>query len=356
MKPKNIFYTFLFLNLLFSTWAYSQKYNSVDSIVLKYPKHFETPKQLADQIQKDFASEYDKSRAIFTWMALNISYDVKTFLNPKPIKSITFKTQLEKDLKLQEIKNRTIKEVFKKQLAICSGYSLLFNHLATLVGLKSDVIVGMAKITSNDIGRKKPIINHSWNSVMIDGIWRLIDVTWGAGYIANKQNLWFKEFNPLYFDTAPQIFFTKHLPSSGVWLNQSIDESVFLKAPLLFDEYIDENYEILEPTTGIIEAIDKQKIIFKIKNLSRYENLSYTNKYDVSTQINSITDENNILVFDIIYHKKDGRNMTLYVNGRAIATFKIILKSEIKNPKSKIKNPLSISFLITLTISSFKMG
>ena len=87
MKQKSIFYIFLFLNLLLSNYFYSQKYNSVDSIVIKYPKYFNSPKQLADQIQKDFASEYEKARAIYTWMALNISYDVKAWLNPKPIKS-----------------------------------------------------------------------------------------------------------------------------------------------------------------------------------------------------------------------------------------------------------------------------
>lgn len=331
MKLKNIFYTFLFLNLLFSSCVYSQKYNSVDSIIIKYPKHFETPKQLATQIQKDFTSEYDKARAVFTWMALNINYDMKSRLNPKPIKSISYKTQLEKDLKVQEIKNKTIKEVFRKHLAVCEGYSLLFNHLATLVGLKSDIIHGMSKTTLDDIARKKITIDHAWNSVMIAGTWRLVDVTWGAGATVNKQGLWVKMFNPIYFDTPPQFFFAKHLPASGVWLSQIIDEEKFLKAPLVYDEYIDKGCEILEPKSGIIEAVDNQKITFKIKSLSRYDNLSYRSKLDVSTQINSNKDENDALGFDIIYHRKEGRFITLYVNSRAIAAFKIIPKSEIKN-------------------------
>lgn len=334
MNHKNVFFSFLLLILLSSNYSFSQKYNGVDSIVLKYPKHFETPQQLADQITTDFTSEYDKARAVYTWMALNISYDVKTLLKPKPLKKITFKTQLEKDLKLQEIKNVIIKNVFKKHLAVCSGYSLLFNHLATLTGLKSDIVEGMAKVTPADIGRKKLIINHAWNSVMIDGSWRLIDVTWGAGYTANKQGLWVKEFSPFYFDMPSKIFFTKHLPTSRVWLNKSIDEESFLKAPLLYDEYIDEDYEILEPKTGIIEAADKQKIVFKIKNISRYENVSYINKDDVLVQIKSTKDQNNILEFDIIYNRRDGRYITLFVDGKAIATFKIIPKAGIKNRQS----------------------
>lgn len=328
---RKTFFIFLFLNLLFSSCVYSQKYNSVDSIVLKYPKLFETPKQLADLIQKDFTSEYDKSRAVFTWMALNINYDVESWLHPKPRKSISYKTQLERDLKIQENKNEIIKTVFKKHLAVCEGYALLFNHLATLVGLKSDVIQGMSKTILDDIGRKKTRIDHAWNSVMVDGTWRLVDVTWGAGMVVNKQNLWVREFNSIYFDTNPKIFFFKHLPVSGVWQTQILEEQEFLKAPLLYDPFFAEGYEILEPKSGIIEAVDNLKIVFKIKNLSRYGNLSIRGKLDASTKIISVKDENNILEFDLVYHNKLGRFITLYVNSKAIAAFKVVPKSEIKN-------------------------
>lgn len=323
-SPKKIF-AFLFVNLLFVTCVYSQNYNSVDSIVLKYPKHFETPKQLADQIQKDFTSEYEKARAIYTWIALHISYDVRTWLNPKPIKSITFKTQLEKDLKLQEIKNVTIKNAFKKQLAVCSGYSLLFNHLATLVGLKSDVIEGMAKTTSDDIGRRKPIMNHAWNVVMIDGTWRLIDVTWGAGTIVNKQNLWIREFNPVYFDTDPNFFFAKHLPASGVWLNQIIDEEKFLKGPLLFEKY----FEILTPKSGVVEANDGDKIVFRIKNILKFEDVYYLDKQERPIKVENPKEENGILEFQVTYNKKTGRFLTFYLYGKSIVVFKIISKNKL---------------------------
>lgn len=323
MNLKNVFFSFLLLIFFFSNYSYSQKFNSVDIIVLKYPKHFETPRQLADQIQKDFTSENEKARAIYTWMALNISYDVKTWLNPKPIKTITFKTQLEKDLKLQEIKNVTLKNVFKKQLAVCSGYSLLFNHLATLVGLKSDVIEGMAKTTSDDIGRRKPVMNHAWNAVMIDGTWRLIDVTWGAGTIVNKQNLWIRKFNPDYFDADPNFFFAKHLPASGVWLNQIIDEEKFLNGPLLFEKY----FEILTPKSGVVEANDGDKMVFRIKNILKFEDVYYLDKQERPIKVESPKEENGILEFQVTYNRKIGRFLTFYLYGKSIATFKIISKN-----------------------------
>lgn len=329
---KNIFCIFLFLNLLFLNNSYSQKYNSVDSIVLKYPKHFKTTKQLADQIQKDFSSEYDKSRAIYTWMALNIIYDTKALLHPKPLKAIVYKTALEKDLKFQEVKNNTINKVFRKKRGVCEGYSLLFQHLATLAGLKSQVINGMAKTTAVDIGRRKAIMNHAWNTVMIDGKWRLVDVTWGAGAVINKQNLWVKNFTPFYFDTPSTYFFTKHLPDSGVWETEILEEEEFLKAPLLYDFFFTEGYEIIEPKSGIITAVDNQKITFKIKNLSRFDKVSCINNRDKPIKVNYGKEDNDVLVFDVVYHKKDGRLLTLFVSGNAIAAFKIIPKSSISIP------------------------
>lgn len=322
MKPKNIFFIFLFLNLLFSSCLYPQEYNSVDNIILKYPKHFDSPKKLANRILIDFVSEYDKSRAIYAWMAMNINYDVKSWLNPKPIESISYKTQLEKDLKTQEIKNKIIKNVFDKQLAVCSGYSLLFNHLATLVGLKSDIISGMAKTTLDNIGSKKITINHDWNSVMIDGTWRLVDVTWGAGSIVNKQNLWVRKFNPFYFDTDPKFFFTKHFPASGVWLNKSIDKEVFLKAPLLFEE----NYEILEPKSGVVEANEGDKITFRIKNILKFEDVFYLDKKEQPIKVENPKEENDALVFQVTYSRKIGRYITFYIYGKSIASFKFIPK------------------------------
>lgn len=331
MKFKKIFTILFVVNLLFLSKSYSQKFNSVDSIVIKYPKHFKTPKQLADQIQNDFTAENDRARAIYTWMALHIAYDVKTWLNPKPHKSSSYKTPLEKDLNIQENQNKIIKTVFNKQLAVCEGYSLLFNHLALLVGLKSQMIQGMSKTTVEDIGLKKVKIDHAWNSVMIDGTWRLIDVTWGAGVIVNKQNLWVREFNPIYFDTAPNIFFAKHLPVSEVWQTKILDEKEFLNGPLLYEPFFDEGYEIIEPKSGVIEAVENQKITFKIKNLSKYDNLSYVDKSGVSTKIEAIKDDNSILEFDVVYRKKIGRYLVFYINGNSAAAFKVIPKYEVKN-------------------------
>jgi hypothetical protein len=90
MSIKNTTIICLLLNLVFLHTAFSQKYNAVDKIVLKYPKQFDTTEKLAERIQKDFTSDYDKARAIYSWIAFNVKYDLATYLNPPRAKGFSF--------------------------------------------------------------------------------------------------------------------------------------------------------------------------------------------------------------------------------------------------------------------------
>nr|WP_315151550.1 transglutaminase domain-containing protein [uncultured Flavobacterium sp.] len=311
---------------LFFITAYSQDYQRVDKIVGSYPVSFHTPLDLANKIKQDFTSESDKARAVFTWMALNISYDMEAYLNPKPSKSFSFKNEEKKYLKLYKIRNKEINTVFRKHKGVCSGYSLLYYHLASLVGLHAQIIDGDSKTKTSDIGKKRVEMNHAWNAVMIDGIWRLVDVTWGAGETINENNLWVKKFKPIYFDTDPKMFFANHLPVSKIWNNKTIDETLFLQSPLLYSDYFEKEVEILEPKFGVIEVEGNQKINFKIKNRYRFQEIGYRMNSDPLIVVNPTTVENDIEQFDIDYHKKEGRYITIYVSRSAIAVFKIMPK------------------------------
>ena len=88
MTIKKIIFTILF-SLFFLNLSLAQKYNAIDSIVLKYPD-FGSTEKLAERIQKDFISEHDKARAIYSWIALNLNYDVKTYLDPPKQKTYKF--------------------------------------------------------------------------------------------------------------------------------------------------------------------------------------------------------------------------------------------------------------------------
>jgi|SRR6218665_27342 len=319
--------TVILLLFLFSVMQFqAQTAKEVDSIVRLYPKNFSSTEQLAQKIKSDFRTEFGKARAIFSWLAYNLKYDVKAFLHPKPLKVITYKTEEERQRKQRIVIDKRIDEAFRKRKGVCQHYSELFDRIASQAGLETQVNIGDAKTRNYDIGRKRARVNHAWNSVKIDGVWRLIDVTWGAGYVDFEEEKFYFSFNPVYFDVAPKIFFTEHYPEKGIWFDTVVDKEEFLKAPLINTNIINGKYEILEPKTGVIETCLNEKVAFKIVNVSPDSRISYSLKKENETaQVITKIQKENVVEFEILIDRKIPRYLTLFVNGKSIATFKISL-------------------------------
>ncbi len=325
MTIKKIAFIFLFLNYIFLYSAYSQKYNAIDNIVRKYPKKISSTEDLAARIQKDFISEYDKARAIYSWIALNIKYDYQAYLNPQKPVQFSYRNEAEKQKKIELIKEKTWQKAFDSQKAVCEGFTLLYQRLASLVDLKSQVIRGDSKQFLTDIGRKKLLSNHSWNTVRVDGKWILVDVTWGQGYYDSNRKIMVNYFNSVYFDTDPKYFFAKHFPDSGMYLDRKLNQEDFLNGPLISDKIIEEDLEILEPDSGIIKANDGDKITFKIKNISKSDTFFYLKKGQPA-KVENPREVKGALEFQITYDKKMGQFITFFLYQNSIASFKIISK------------------------------
>ncbi|MFG4001844.1 transglutaminase domain-containing protein [Flavobacterium aquidurense] len=326
MKIKKIAFIILFLNMLFLHSSYSQKYSDVDKIVAKYPKNFSSANNLAERIQEDFSSEQDKARAIYTWIALNIKYDYKVFLNPPRTQGFSYSTEAEKQRKIQQIKDKLIQKTFTSQKAVCEGFTALYQHLAGLVRLKSEIIRGDSKTRLADIGRKNTSSNHAWNIVLIDKKWRLIDVTWGQGYYDSSKGRMVNDFDPIYFDTDPDYFFAKHFPDSGSYLGNKLNKEKFLNGPLIYNKTIQGDYKIKSPDSGIIEAKQGDKMTFEIKNVSKSNLFFYLNKKNQAVKIQNSKEKRGSLEFQIVYDKNIGDYITIYLDTFSIASFKIIRK------------------------------
>lgn len=326
MTIKKIVFGFLFLNLLFINSSFSQKYTAIDSIVLKYP-NFGSTEKLAERIQKDFTSEHDKARAIYSWIALNLDYDLKTYLDPPKAKTFTSKNEAENAKQIQLAHASATQKAFRSKKAVCEGFSLLYQHLATLSGLKCQVVTGDSKRLLNDIGRKRLGSDHAWNTVLIDGKWILIDATWGQGYFDEKRQVVLKKFTPIYFDMAPEYFYMTHFPVSSMYAGNTGNKEAFLNGPLIFDEFIEQECQVQMPFSGIIQANDNDKIVFKIKNVSRLENLYYLNKKQECVEIENPKEKNGVFEFQVTYYRKLGRFITFYLDDRPFIIFKVIPKT-----------------------------
>ncbi|MDR7370692.1 transglutaminase domain-containing protein [Flavobacterium aquidurense] len=323
MKTKKLV-LLLLLNIIFLQYSFAQKYSTVDKVVLKYPKSFDSPEELAERIQYDFSSDYDRARAIYSWMAFNIKYDYAAFLNPPRTQSFSYRSEAEKQRKIEALNNQMLQKAFKSQKAVCEGFTLLYQYLASLMGIKSEIIRGDSKTRLADIGRKDTTSNHAWNIVLLNGKWRLVDVTWGQGYYDSTKGRMIKDFEPAYFDTDPDYFFAKHFPDSGSFLGQKISKYDFLNGPLVYNKGIAGDNKILAPESGIIEVKNGDKITFQIKNISKSDQFFYLNKKNQAVRIVNSRERRGSLEFQITFNNTIGDYITFFLNTNSIASFKVV--------------------------------
>ncbi|KUJ59986.1 transglutaminase [Flavobacteriaceae bacterium CRH] len=326
MTTKKTIFLFLFTNVIFLYSSFAQNYSAIDKIVLKYPKSFNTTEDLAERIEKDFDSEHDKARAIYSWIAFNIKYDYAAFLKPQKTQGFSYRNEAEKQKKIQQLNDKMIQSAFQSKKAVCEGFTVLYEHLANLVGLKCEVIRGDSKTRLVDIGRQDLNSNHAWNMVLIDKKWRLIDVTWGQGYYDSNKGRMVNDFSSVYFDTDPDYFFTKHFPDSGTYLGNKLNKEDFLNGPLLYNKAIEGDHKIKEPESGVIEAKNGEKITFLIKNISKSDQFYYLNKRNQPVKISNGKERKGGLEFQIIFDKNIGDYITFFLDTNSIVSFKVDMK------------------------------
>lgn len=324
MPQKKIALIFLLLNIFSINFTFAQKISEVDKIVAKYPKNFDSTEKLADRIEKDFDSDAERARAIYSWIAFNIRYDYNAYLNPQRVQGFSYSTEAEKQRKIKQLNDNLIQKAFNSKKAVCEGFTALYQNLAEQVGLKCEIVKGDSKTRLADIGRKNTSSNHAWNMVLINKKWRLIDVTWGQGYYDSNKGRMVNDFNPIYFDTDPDYFFAKHFPDSGSFLGDRLSKDDFLNGPLIYNKTIENDYKIKTPSSGIIEVKNGDKITVEIKNVSKSNQVFYLNKKNQPVKVQNPKEKRGGLEFQILIDSNVGNYITIFVDTDSIVSFKIV--------------------------------
>lgn len=312
--------------LFFSLPAFAQDFSKVDEIISNYPKSFSKVEDLASKINADFSKEEEKARAIYSWIAFNVKYDVKSFFFSKtasrPV-SYSYRTEAEKLEKKNKIKQDLIAKTFKTKLAVCEGYSLLFEHLANLSGLESTVVVGNAKMNPSEIGKLPKQSQHAWNSIKVNGKWKLVDVTWGAGVVDPQKRIFIPKFNNGYFFTEPEIFVLNHFPEEKKWILSDFSGQDYANFPLYYGEYIKSDFRFLSPLNGIISSKESNVVSFKIENLAQNDKVSYVLSSDNKPKVATLKRNGNITEFDVNLTSNKDYYLTIFVNQKAVSMYKI---------------------------------
>ncbi|XP_078489685.1 uncharacterized protein LOC100176689 isoform X2 [Ciona intestinalis] len=107
------------------------------------------------------------------------------------------------------------------------SYSALFLRLCGAAGLHAKTIKGYVKAVGyhpdHKFGGPDETLYGSWNGVLIDGQWRLIDTNWGSRHIIEDDDLEIKDWNTEYeyeehyFLTDPDQLISSHFPDDVEW-------------------------------------------------------------------------------------------------------------------------------------------
>ncbi len=228
--------------LISSTICFSQSdFTEIDKNSKIVPDSLTDYNTIAKYLINDLKKEKEKARAIYTWIAHNIQYDLSQINSGKRYES------------QQEI----IDEVINDRKGICQHYSELFHAMSKSIGLKSYLIRGYTR----DALGKIPDLGHAWNGIEIDSNYYLIDVTWSAGYLLNGKYV--HKFRDHYFLNSPKEFIKDHMPFDPIFQ--------FIDTPINNNDFTNSDFSKLNkkgtfPFKNLIDQHERSKTLIQLEN------------------------------------------------------------------------------------------
>ena len=136
------------------------KYYKIDDYAKNTPNKYEQDiPTLAAYLITPATTELEKVRALFTWVAVNISYD-----------AAAYNSGIYADYSAEN--------VLLTRKAVCEGYSNILNALCNAVDIECEKVVGYSKGYGYKNGATFSETDHAWNVIKIDNTWKLFDATW----------------------------------------------------------------------------------------------------------------------------------------------------------------------------------
>ena len=225
-----------------------------------------SPAILAKNITASYSTDHEKVRAIFSWIAGNISYRVKNSYNYRRKNYVETGPVIPDTGVLKSANEAVAETVLANRSAICDGYSRLFKTLCDYAGIESAIVTGYAR---SNIGRTelKFRSNHNWNAVYIDSAWYLLDVTWASGSVSYYGDAFIQHFDDYYFFTSPELFIRDHWPDDMRWALLPNPPALreFDRMPFRQRSFIKYNITSYLPQTGVIEAAVGDTVLLELQ-------------------------------------------------------------------------------------------
>lgn len=240
--------TLLFIVHQFS-FAQQKDFSAVDGFVKQLgPLQNFNVATIADTITRKFPDKYDKARAIFYWIANNISLD------PKAIKS-------------NDNKKTDPVDVIESRKTTAIGFSLLVQEMCSMANIRCLSVDGYLKTSAEEINNKADEINHSWNVVQLGQSpeqWFYIDAARASGFTDVKLTSFTKQFTSEYFFADKALFNLDHFADNSAWQLGPGPKSLsaFYSLPVISNAAYKFGLQKPQPINGFIKTKTKNAVTF----------------------------------------------------------------------------------------------
>jgi hypothetical protein len=272
--------------LLLSFWAQAQKPKADFWAIDNYVQSVKAtaPDSLAHLLTFRYTTDLEKVRAVYSWICQNIRYNVDIF-RPLALRARYVPEPIDTLSEWKPADEMYARKVLRRGVAVCEGYSRLFKTLCELTGVEAVVLNGYVR-TNLDRSAERFKTNHTWNAVRIDSTWHLVDVTWGAGYIAYGDEFVQKQ-NDFYFLTPPEELIRDHYPEDLRWTLMAEPPKLaeFRKMPFRSKSFVKYGIQSYSPSNGSLEAEvgDTLSFTLSIRDISRSKSTSPDPFFDTAS-------------------------------------------------------------------------
>lgn len=261
-------------------------------------------------VSNKFEDKMDRARAIYDWIAMSITYDIKAARTGSILKN-------------------SPKEVLQYRRAVGAGFAALFQDMCSSAGIRCLTVNGFVKNNPEQIGEKATDINHTWAVVQLGlspDTWFYVDPAWGSGYADAEMKVFTKSFTTAYFFADKATFNLQHFPDNEAWKLGSgpRNKKDFYDLPLIKVAALEFDMKKFSPNDGKLKAKAIKPVYFSY---------ALGNKDEIKKVTLAVGEKKKYKVVDIDYvfnagalsfsykFEEGSYPVTVLINGRELITY-----------------------------------